>query len=557
MMRVLKCLGLAILFSFPRIAFAQEVENSEYELTQFIQPSLKALGLYGGVVDGKIGPGTKKAIIDFEKRSSYYVKDGFLNEFEMRMLMTAAGRSPDEIVYADLCQNSSLAMDSKKSSAAGCSQDAKEEKSVTGSNRSAQDYSTKVTREAPKTPPDFSAGSAKTSVDVRNTRFCDAMANADLATLTYPQTYLRLQPDPQFIPKKDIKFDIVYAFADIGGDGIHDLVSHLTSFEEPRTAMPIFTWSEKWKANGIEVGDTSPGGDGVDPYGTGAHYGLKPTSVEVTRILVDDLNGDNIDDLVFVDYGEHSNKFRKLMGGTISVALSSKSGRQYSIQKLDVPKNTWHGGVTVDVDGDGDKDIVIAGGAGPRNEGGPWVFVIENLGGGKFSAGKPFLKGKSDGVYMVTGGDIDEDGFPDIVTGSTSPKAGNEQLKIYWGGSNYKTYSALDLNLGRNDGILDANISDINGDGNKDLVIVSPIDDYKKTRIILVEMQGRVPSQARVIGDFGQYDIMKTDGKFPDRDEQYQPSDVAVCDGAIYGFYNVVGRFRLDGARFVKIGAWQ
>ena len=556
-MHGLRCLGLAILFSLPRIADAQEIANSEYELMQFIQPSLKTLGLYSGEIDGKSGKGTKRGIIDFEKRSSYYVKDGFLNEFEMGMLMTAAGRSPDEIVYIDLCQNSSLRMDPEKSSIAGCSEAANKEKTAANSNRSSQDYLITVTREAPITSPDFPTGSATTSADVRNNRFCDAKDNADLATLTYPQTYLRMQPDPQFKPKKDIKFDIVYAFADIGGDGIHDLVSHLTSFEEPRTIMPIFTWSEKWQANGFEVGDISLGGDGVDPYGTGAHYGLKPTSVEVTRILVDDLNGDEIDDLVFVDYGEHSDKFRKLKGGTISVALSSKFNRQYSIQKLDVPKNMWHGGLTVDLDGDGDRDIVVGGSAGPRNEGGPWVFAIENLGGGKFSSGKPFLEGKSSGVWMVSGGDIDQDGYPDIVTGSTSPEAGPEQLKIYWGGSDYTSYSALDLNLGSNDGILDANISDVTGDGNRDLVIVSPINDYEKTRIIILEMQGRVPSQARMIGDFGQYDIMKIDGKFSDRDEQYQPSDVAVCDGEIYGFYNVVGRFRLDGARFVKIGALQ
>lgn len=557
-MRCLLLISTAALLNLScAAANAEEPINTEYELKEFIQPSLKELGLYNGGIDGKLGRGTKRGISEFESRSAFYVKDVFLNEYEIRQLMIAAGRQPEEIVYADQCQNSSLKLDSTKWRAAGCSNDGGEQPASGTDLNAANQYKYSIIREGAEVPQSRSPGAKGTSVDVRNSRFCDAMKNADLGSLTYPQTYLRMQPVPQFKPQADIKFDIVYAFADIGGDGIHDLVSHLTSFEEPRTVMPIFTWSEKWKANGFEVGDTSPGGAGVSPFGTGAHYGLTPTSVEVTRILVDDLNGDKIDDLVFVDYGEHSNKFRKLMGGTISVALSGNSGKSYRIQQLDVPKNTWHGGVTADLDGDGDKDVVVSGGAGPRNEGGPWVFSIENLGSGNFATGQPFLKGKNEGAYMVSGGDIDKDGFPEIIIGSTSPKAGDEQLKIYWGGGDYSSYSALDLRLDSDDGLLDANVSDVTGDGINDIVIVSPINDYKKTRFIMIEMQGRVPSQAQVIGDFGQYDIMKQDGRFPDRDEQYQPSEVAVCDGDIYGFYNIVGRFRLDGARFVKIGAWR
>lgn len=45
----------------------QTVSTDKLEHNKEIQAALKAAGLYGGNIDGKIGPKTKRAIIEFQK----------------------------------------------------------------------------------------------------------------------------------------------------------------------------------------------------------------------------------------------------------------------------------------------------------------------------------------------------------------------------------------------------------------------------------------------------------------------------------------------------------
>ncbi len=161
------------------------------------------------------------------------------------------------------------------------------------------------------------------------------------------------------------------------------------------------------------------GAPGVDPenvYGYGQQVGLEFDQTNLTGVHEVDVDRDGDDDLVLVDYGEHDVEAK--MGGSISIAYYDASTGKYDVRALNVPRQLNHRSVVVDVDRDGDLDIVAAGrihnSDKSRTRG--FVTVYTNDGAGNFEENQRLLP-RQQKRWFVDARDFDFDGFPDLVLG--------------------------------------------------------------------------------------------------------------------------------------------
>lgn len=170
------------------------------------------------------------------------------------------------------------------------------------------------------------------------------------------------------------------------------------------------------------------------------------------RVAVGDVNGDGIADLI---------SERGPDGASIQV-LSGKD--QSELLALTPYGPEFSGGVFIasgDVNGDGLDDIVT----GPGTGGGPHVRVFDGKSGAELAAFFPFSTAFRGGVRVATG-DIDGDGFADIITAS-GPGGGT--VRIYSGNDQQEIRAFSPFEPAFSGGIFVAS-GDINGDGVDDIV---------------------------------------------------------------------------------------
>ena len=154
---------------------------------------------------------------------------------------------------------------------------------------------------------------------------------------------------------------------------------------------------------------------------------------------------------------------------TASIALGSGDGHFRSVQNVDVGLRP-HGIVVLDVDGDGDLDIVVA------SEYGEALTLLVNNGQGVFADGIDFADQDGDGKYALGAGDMNGDGILDLVVGTTGSRMlvlkGNgdgtftQTANIAGGGYGWK----LTLGDVNNDGKLD--VAQANGSNNSGSIVL-------------------------------------------------------------------------------------
>lgn len=116
-----------------------------------------------------------------------------------------------------------------------------------------------------------------------------------------------------------------------------------------------------------------------------------------------------------------------------------------------------------DINRDGIPDLVTGTGAG----GGPHVKVFDGVTGGTSMSFFPYTPAFTGGVY-VAAGDVDGDGYADVVTGAGSGAAGGH-VKVFSGQSGVETRSFFSYPAVYTGGVRVAS-GDVNGDGRADII---------------------------------------------------------------------------------------
>lgn len=194
--------------------------------------------------------------------------------------------------------------------------------------------------------------------------------------------------------------------------------------------------------------------------GTFEPHRMIPVGYAPQAVVVEDLDGDDVVDLVVSHHGEGP-----VSVGTVAVFLGYGDGTFG-------PATNFAGGDrvntlnAVDLDGDGKLDLVTENAA-----------LLGN-GDGTFGAPKPF---GSSGDYHAAVGDLDQDGHADVVTSNFWAEPSDEDVP--W-------YRAYAVRLGNGDGTfqqpvwngegfrcLDVELADLDGDGLLDVVLCNQGDD--------------------------------------------------------------------------------
>jgi hypothetical protein len=341
--------------------------------------------------------------------------------------------------------------------------------------------------------------------------------------LTYPQRNFsawKFVGKEKYAPELP-SFDGVHAFADLGGDGVYENITFITTYKiNPDPFHPVFIWDE--------VKDDK---DGANEFGLGSLYGIELTYKNLSKILVGDLNNDLIDDLVFLEYGEHDFEgHKKIMGGSIDVAISNSSNKSYSVQRLDADDNLWHNGVLFDINSDGNIDIVAVGGNSPnssKSQSENFINIMINNGDGSFSKSE-FDGGTMLGALAVAAADLDGDDSVDLVIATSKQHyKTSSTVHVFWGDGS-KPFRQKVSNW-KSDPITDITFADFNKDDFQDVVLLIGGNNYENNVIEVMYMEGRDTLGFDTI--FNQ-PKSSTFGKF------LPLSDIYSCNNRIYIFDN-------------------
>ena len=145
--------------------------------------------------------------------------------------------------------------------------------------------------------------------------------------------------------------------------------------------------------------------------------------------------------------------------GTVSILLGNGDGT-FAPQQLVAVGQTPQGIASLDVDGDGDWDVVTA------NHGDSNLSIVLNDGGGVFGDAESF-DGGGDGEWALAAADMDNDGLIDLVVGAQD----SEQVIVNRNNGNGTFSPQGPQSAGGDVWMLVA--GDLNGDNNPDVALVS------------------------------------------------------------------------------------
>ncbi len=236
------------------------------------------------------------------------------------------------------------------------------------------------------------------------------------------------------------------AYIDANGDGITDVFMATGDYllqGEVKSILAINNGSQKFNSSTTEFNNNLP------------------PATHARKSIVSDFNNDNLKDIFVFDHGYDANPFP---GSQCKLVIQNSKGA-FSWSKL--PEvGFFHGGAAADIDNDGDIDIFVGGFE-------PFFYI--NDGTGNFQATRDRLDSNITGIAKVFTAeliDVDKDGYLDLLVGAHEHE-GNKTT-IFWGNNTgvYLESKKTILPSVNNYGvILDFDAEDLDGDGDRDLVI--------------------------------------------------------------------------------------
>ena len=249
------------------------------------------------------------------------------------------------------------------------------------------------------------------SADLKLNAACSALENGAAKKLQKSLSKLRNEHKEQ----RFVKNGATDLFVDLNGDEEPELVTALHS----RNSKRYFGKNIK-----IVSSESTFNTDGVFGLDIGND---QPKSKELSKNIPGDINNDGVNDIVFIDYGEHDGD---LHDGKIILLVSTKSGHEWREIIPNPNKLRIHTGALLDIDNDNDLDLVI--GAVGTNKA---LFVFENDGNGNFKQTKDLKFGGKFGYGWISynATDLDNDGFHDLITDWRTKGHKSRGLQILWG----------------------------------------------------------------------------------------------------------------------------
>jgi hypothetical protein len=242
---------------------------------------------------------------------------------------------------------------------------------------------------------------------------------------------------------------------DVNGDGKLDII---TANEADDTVSVLL--------NTTVSGSTTPTFLGQATFATGRD----PYSV-----TLGDINGDGFLDIITAN--ERDNNVSVLLNTTVSGSTTLTFLAQATFATGTDPLSVTLG----DVNGDGKLDIITA------NEGSNNVSVLLGNGNGTFGVNTDFSTGTSTGPRSVTLGDVNGDGFLDIITANSYTYDASVLL-----GNGDGTFQIPPLATGTNP--RSVTLGDVNGDGILDIITANYDDD--NVSVLLGNGNGTFQTQA-------------------------------------------------------------
>ncbi|MBN1135642.1 MAG: VCBS repeat-containing protein, partial [Anaerolineae bacterium] len=249
---------------------------------------------------------------------------------------------------------------------------------------------------------------------------------------------------------------------DVDGDGYADLIVGATGINGNQGAVYIYyggptglSGPRSWIDSGESAGDRF--GGSVAPAG--------------------DVNGDGYADIVVGAHAYASNTGRAYLYHGQSGGLTAATPALTLTGSLTGDQFGYAVSTAGDVNGDGYSDVIVGA---PYAEGGGAAYVFHGSSSG-LSATPDFTTWSAPinylGFDVSAAGDMNGDGYADVAVGAPGypNQSGRGAVLVYYGSSTGLSISIYDLNAGENDGdaygIALATAGDVNGDGFADLMV--------------------------------------------------------------------------------------
>ncbi len=269
----------------------------------------------------------------------------------------------------------------------------------------------------------------------------------------------------------------VASAGDINGDGYYDVILGAPLYdngENDEGAAFVYTGSATGLASAAHIR--------LESNQSNAQFGASVASAG-------DVNGDGYADILV---GAPNYSHGESDEGVVFVHYGSSSGlSDHADLILETDQNASHLGVSVasagDVDGDGYADVVIGADQfdnGKTDQGA--AFIYHGAAGGLAATAHTHLDGiranSGFGHSVAAAGDVNADGFNDIIVGA--PDYGSNQqgaALVYYGSATGISASNANMLEGRQNqahqGISVASAGDVNGDGYADVVVGAYAED--------------------------------------------------------------------------------